>query len=436
MKTLYLECNMGAAGDMLAAALLELHPAPEEVIGRLNGMGLEGVEFSLEPAVKCGITGRHFCVRVDGATEESLDHSHDGHGHFHEEGEHSHHGHEEACEGGHSHHGHGEAYEGGHFHHEHHGLHDISRIVSHLGLPASVREDVMEVYRLIAEAESRVHGRPVEQVHFHEVGALDAVADVAAVCLLLHELAPDRILTSPIHVGSGQVRCAHGILPVPAPATEWLLRDIPSYGGSVRGELCTPTGAALLRYFSDEFGARPMMRVKKIGYGMGTKDFEQVNCVRAVWGETDENRESVVELRCNLDDMTPEGIGFAMERLLAAGALDVYTIPIGMKKNRPGILLTCMCHMEQREDMIRLLFWHTTTLGLRETVSNRYTLERSVDTVESAYGPVRVKRVSGWGAEREKAEYEDLARIAREQEISLQQAAEEVALFYRGAGRV
>ena len=426
MKTLYLECNMGAAGDMLAAALLELHPQPDEVVCRLNHIGLPGVEFFMEPSVKCGITGSHFRVCINGMEEKSADH---GHGH-HEYGQGT--GHFAGGQQEHMHEfetaGHGpDCHEytngpgAGHTAHEHHGLHEIGHIVSELDLPESVRKDIMAVYQLIAEAESKVHGRPVEQVHFHEVGALDAVADVAAVCLLLHELAPDRIIASPVHVGSGQVRCAHGILPVPAPATELLLRDIPSYGGSVWGELCTPTGAALLKYFCQEFDSRPVMRVKKTGYGMGKKDFEQANCIRAMWGETDGSKDSEIELRCNLDDMTPEGIGFAMECLMEAGALDVYTIPVGMKKNRPGVLLTCMCRMEQRKEMIRLLFLHTTTLGLRENVCSRYTLERSVDTLESIYGPVRMKRVSGWGAVREKAEYEDIARIAREQGISLQQ---------------
>ncbi|MCM1045740.1 MAG: nickel pincer cofactor biosynthesis protein LarC [Candidatus Gastranaerophilales bacterium] len=449
MKTLYLECNMGAAGDMLAAALLEQHPAPEEVIARLNRMGLHGVEFSLEPAVKCGITGSHFTVRVHGVEEAGMDdghghehgeHDHDGHDHAH--GDHDHdgrgdHAHRDHDHDGHDHehggHDHGDRDHGGHdhehgdhahgHHHAHHSLHDIEHILSHLEIPQTVREDAAAVYRLIAEAESQVHGRPVEQIHFHEVGTLDAVADVTAVCLLLHELSPDRIVASPVHVGCGQVRCAHGVLPVPAPATEWLLKDIPSYGGNVRGELCTPTGAALLRHFVQEFGPRPMMRVQKIGYGMGKKDFEQANCVRAILGEEQGQRDSVVELRCNLDDMTPEAIGFAMERLLDAGALDVYTTPIGMKKNRPGVLLSCMCRMEQREEMVRLLFQHTATLGIREEVCSRYTLERTIDTVESQYGSVRVKQVSGWGVDRKKAEYEDLARIAREQGISLSQAA-------------
>lgn len=419
MKTLYLECNMGAAGDMLTAALLELHPDPVGFVERLNALDLPGVCFRAEKTVKCGITGTHMAVTVNGQEEESLDTEH-VHEHSHEHGhQHDHdHSHEHEHDHGH-HHSHEHAH-----HHEHHGLHDIEHIVSHMKLPQKVEQDIISVYRLIAEAEGHVHGRPVTEVHFHEVGAIDAVADVAAVCLLLHELAPERIVASPIHVGSGQVRCAHGILPVPAPATAWILRDVPTYGGQVRGELCTPTGAALLKHFVQEFGNQPLMQVQKIGYGCGKKDFEQANCVRALWGETAENRDSILELRCNLDDMTPEAIGFATEELFAAGALDVFTIPVGMKKNRPGVLLTCMCRAEKREEMIRLLMLHTTTLGIRETVCNRYVLNRSVETVDTEFGTVRIKKASGWGVQREKPEYEDVAEIARKQGISLAQAVQ------------
>lgn len=253
------------------------------------------------------------------------------------------------------------------------------------------------------------------------MGTLDAVTDVVAVCWLIHDLAPQKILASPIHVGSGQVRCAHGILPVPAPATAHILQGVPTYGGSVQGELCTPTGAALLKHFVQAFGPSPVMRVEKIGYGMGKKDFEAANCVRAMLGETQETGETVVELCCNLDDMTPEALGFAQERLWEAGALDVSTIAVGMKKNRPGVMLICMCREEDREKMLSLLFAHTTTLGVRERLCNRYTLSRSQRTVETEYGPVRVKESAGWGVVREKPEYEDVARIAREKNMTLDQ---------------
>ncbi len=406
MRTLYFECNMGAAGDMLTAALLELHSDPVGFIQRLNGLGLPRVHFKAERVEKCGILGTHMAVTVDGVDEEGFAAAHD-HDHDHE-------------------HSHDHSHDHKHHHHEHHGLYEIEHLVSHLLLPDAVKADVLAVYRIIAEAESHAHGKPVEEIHFHEVGTLDAVADIVAVCLLIHELAPERIAASAVHVGSGHVHCAHGILPVPAPATAWILRDVPTYGGRVKGELCTPTGAALLKHFVQEFGDQPAMRVERIGYGCGTRNFEYANCVRAMLGETSGSTDGIVELRCNLDDMTPEAIAFAMERLFDAGALDVYTMPIGMKKNRPGVLLSCICHRELRDEMLRLIFMHTTTLGIRETEFIRHTLDRKLRKVRTEYGDVRIKCASGWGVQREKPEYEDLAAMAREHSISL--AAAEAAV--------
>ena len=402
MKTLYLECNMGAAGDMLAAALLELHPDPQGFVERMNRLGLPGVEFAAQPAVKCGITGTHVSVTIHGEEEESQD----VHLHAHE-------------------HDHGHT----HGHHHHAGLGDIRHILSHLEIPQEVRADAEGVYQLIAQAESRAHGRPVEEIHFHEVGTLDAVADVVAVCWLLHDLAPEQIVASPVHVGCGQVCCAHGILPVPAPATATILQGVPTYGGAVEGELCTPTGAALLKHFVQRFGPAPVMRVEKTGYGMGKKDFAAANCVRAMLGQSGSasGRETVLELCCNLDDMTGEALGFALEQLLEAGALDVFTQPIGMKKGRPGVLLTVLCREEDRERFVGLLFAHTTTLGVREHLCARYTLERSQETAETPWGPVGRKVSTGWGVTRNKPEYEDLARIAREQGLSLEQVRSQLS---------
>ena len=430
MKTLYLECNMGAAGDMLTAALLELHPDPQGFVERMNRLGLPGVVFAAQPAVKCGITGTQVSVTVGGEEEEShdvplhshvhetaQDEAHPGHAHDHV------HGHDHDHEHEHTH-GHEHTHEHGHGHHHHAGMGDIRHILSHLDIPQPVRQDAEAVYQLIAQAESHAHGRPVEEIHFHEVGTLDAVTDVVAVCWLLHDLAPEQIVASPVHVGCGQVRCAHGILPVPAPATAYILQGVPTYGGSVQGELCTPTGAALLKHFVQRFGSSPVMRVEKTGYGMGKKDFEAANCVRAMLGQTQEESTAIAQLACNLDDMTPEALGFAQERLWEAGALDVTTAPIGMKKNRPGVQLTCLCRLEDREKLVSVLFAHTTTLGVRESLCTRYTLARSQRTVETEHGPVRVKEARGWGVTREKPEYEDVAKIAREQGLTLDQVKE------------
>lgn len=422
MKTLYLDCGMGAAGDMLTAALLELCPDKESFIRKMNHLGLPGVEVKAEPAVKCGITGTHISVVVNGEEEESVDacgHSHDGHEHSHGEHEHGHDDHDHS----HSHDGH-EHNHGAHTHHHHANMAGISHIISHLELPDEVKQDVEAVYRLIAEAESHAHGMPVDQIHFHEVGTMDAVADVAGVCLLIHELGVEQIFASPVHVGSGHVRCAHGVLPVPAPATAHILQGVPIYSTAIKGELCTPTGAALLKHFVKEFRAMPVMTVSKAGYGMGKKEFERANCVRAFLGETGEDGSEVVELSCNIDDMTAEDLGFAQERLFEAGALEVYTIPVGMKKNRPGILLTCMCREADREKMAEVMFRHTTTIGIRESVSRRFTLHRRAEVKNTSLGQVRVKMSSGYGVSRRKMEYEDLAAIARERGLSLAEVRE------------
>ena len=384
---------MGAAGDMLMAALYELLEDKQAFLDMMRSLGLPGIEISAEPAVKCGITGTHMKVLVHGS--EELDALHD---HLHE------HAHE------HSH---------DHEHHHHTDLHEIEHLLSHLDLPQTVRDDALGVYHRIAEAESKVHGSPIDQIHFHEVGTLDALADVVGVCLLMHLLAPEKVYASSVHVGCGQVKCAHGILPVPAPATALLLAGVPIYGGAIQGELCTPTGAALLTHFVTKFGELPAMRLLKSGYGMGTKDFPAANCVRAMLGEQDAPTEEILELSCNLDDCTGEAIGFAMERLLDAGALDVYWTSVGMKKNRPGILLTCMCRPLDREKMVKLLFKHTTTLGVRESAFRRYTLSRESKTIQTPDGDIRVKVSTGYGVTREKPEFEDLAKIARETGKSL-----------------
>lgn len=405
MKTLYLDCSMGAAGDMLAAALLELLPDPDAFVAELNALAIPDVKFSRETSVKCGITGTHLQVTVHGEEEGAHDHHH-AHSHDH------HHDH------AHAHH-----HDHAHSHHHHASLHDIEHIVrGHLSLPATVADNVMAVYRLIADAESKAHGKPVSEIHFHEVGTMDAIADITAVCLLMHRLAPDEIIVSPVHVGSGQVHCAHGILPVPAPATATILQDVPIYGGSIQGELCTPTGAALLKHFANSFGDMPVMRTSAIGYGMGKKDFPAANCVRALLGERSAASDDVIELCCNIDDMTGEAIGYAFDKLFAAGALDVYTIPIGMKKSRPGHLLHVICREADKDALVRALFAHTTTIGIRENRFRRYTLDRHIETIETADGPVRRKCSTGYGVSREKFEHDDLARIADAQGLSLREA--------------
>ena len=401
---LHLELNMGAAGDMLMAALYELLPHPQAFIDKLRSLDLPGITIEAEPSEKCGIRGTHMRVRVHGIDEVSLDiepHSHSvkrhGEPHIHAPYAHAPHVAESLS------------------------YHAILDKIATLSISEKAKCDARAVYALIADAEATVHGTTPEHLHFHEVGTLDALADIVGVCLLIDLLDVDEITASPVHVGSGSVRCAHGVLPVPTPATALILLGVPVYGGRIKGELCTPTGAALLRHFVARFGETPTMRVTKIGYGMGTKDFESANCIRAFLhgGNSSGKTDEVVELYCNLDDMTGEAIGFACEALLSDGALDVFTTAITMKKSRPATLLTVLCKPADEERLTREIFRHTTTLGVRGAIRQRSVLTRSFSKRKTRYGTVRVKIAEGYGVRREKPELDDLARLARENDISI-----------------
>lgn len=501
MKAIYFECNMGAAGDMLMAALLELCDDKQKFLDRLNAAGIDDVVVSVERSEKCGIIGTRVNVAVGGRVEESGDnyhyehdhdfdfnndnddehHAHHNHNnnsndthddkHHHEQHHHNnnhadeHHHHHAHSHDEHHHHEHDEHHhEHDHDHHhkkhehhkhEHNDYNTITKIINTLNVSDYVKQNALSIYKLIADAESKAHGVPVDKIHFHEVGEKDAIADIVGVCMLMEEIAPAVVYTSPINLGSGHVRCAHGVLPVPAPATAHILQHAPIYSDQTVGELCTPTGAAILKHFTKKFRGMPMLSVAKVGYGMGKKNFKKANCVRAYMGElvqvvSDDINEYVielasdiddvqtqsgatthatksvnpppahlVELSCNLDDMTPEAIAFAQEILLREGALDVWTAAIGMKKSRPGMMLSCLCHNDAREKMLALIFKHTTTLGIRESTVRRHTLQREMLELETEWGPVKIKTSFGYGVERSKAEYDDVARIAREKDLSM-----------------
>lgn len=392
MKTIYLECNMGAAGDMLMSALYEICDQKEWFLYKMNEVFAPyHVTLSATPSTKCGITGTHMTVTVDGVEESA-----DGHAQT------------DDSEASHT--------------HTHTDYASLCEKIASFDLPAEVKEDAEAIYHLLGEAEAKVHGTTIEQIHFHEVGTLDALADIVGCALLIGLIAPEQILASPLHVGNGFVRCAHGVLPVPAPATAELLRGIPFYSGSVTGELLTPTGAAILKYYVTRFFPMPAITTQMIGYGMGAKDFEFANCVRAFLGDTvsyltPEEEESfscddtVLSISCNIDDMTGEALGLATEIFMAAGALDVYTIPVQMKKNRPGILLTCLCEPDDREKFTGLFFLHTSTRGVRYQLYERAKLESTFETKKTSYGNIRIKKSSGYGIEKEKPEFEDLKSV-------------------------
>ena len=403
MKTLYIECNMGAAGDMLLASLAELTGDVKACGEMLNSLGIPDVTYDFEKSVKCGIEGTHARVVALGVEEDEHLHEHGEHHHEHSH-EHDHHEH--------THEEHVHTHEHEHHHHHTH-MSDIENIINGLNVSDKVKSDALAVYALIAEAESRAHGKPVTEIHFHEVGTMDAVADIVGVCVLMELIGADRIVASPLATGFGQVRCAHGILPVPAPATASIIEGIPTYSGNVEGELLTPTGAALLKHFAGSFGPRPAMAISKTGYGMGKKDFEKANMLRTFLGEEqNEDDDKVIEMSCNVDDMTGEEIGYATGVLMNSGALDVFTTPVYMKKNRPGILITCIVRPEDKEKFAKLIFENTTTIGIRYTAMDRFRLSRREEKVMTKFGEVSVKVSEGFGVTKAKPEYDDMAGLA------------------------
>lgn len=397
MKILYLDLGMGAAGDMLAGALADLLPAGSNPAAMVEALGIPDAEISFERIERSGICGGYFRVLVDGKSEDSVCKRH-----------------EHSSASGHHHHG-----------DERH-MEDIERIVAGLSACDEIKFEIMEVYKLIAEAESRAHGVEVTDVHFSEVGRTDAIADIAAVCLFMRELAPDKIIASPVRTGSGTVMCAHGTVPVPAPATLNLLEGIPAYAGDIAEEMCTPTGAALIRHFASDFAPMPLMRINSCGYGMGTKDFGTANCLRAIIGETfgacTEGEDFVCELSCNVDDMTGEEAAFALERIMEAGALDVYIGQIIMKKSRPGLLISVLCRTCDREKIGAEIFKHTSTIGIRSQLIRRLIMERSFESREYDGFSLRLKSSEGFGSRREKYEFGNLAKLAKERNISLGEA--------------
>lgn len=395
---------------MLNAALLDLIDDKEDFLDEFRKLGIPDVKVELTRTQKCSVTGSHLSVTVKGVEEVSedvslntQDHDHDHeHGHHHDHDHHHDHEHEH------------------HHHHEHSSYQSICEKIDLFPVPDGVKKNAKEIYESIAMAEAEVHNSDITQIHFHEVGSMDAIVDVLMFCMLMDKVNPDKVIVSPVHVGSGTVRCAHGILPVPAPATALILKDVPIYGGKISGELCTPTGAALLKHFADEFGDMPAMRLDRVGYGMGNKDFPVANCVRAFLGSTSESEE-IFEIDFNVDDMTAEEVSFAVDRIFEAGAREVFTTSVQMKKGRSGLLITALVGGSHKMDVVTAIFRHTSTIGMREKKINRYVLDRTIETESTVYGEIRKKVSSGYGVRKEKYEYDDLERIAKENSLSIKE---------------
>ncbi len=377
MRILYFDCPAGLSGDMTLGALLDLGVDRAAFEAELQKLGMAGeYELHIHRDQKLGITGT--AVHVHLAHDH---HEHEGHDHDH--------------------------------HHHHRRLKDILELINGSALTQTVKDKASAMFTLLAEAEGKVHGVAPDEVHFHEVGAVDSIVDIVGACICLDILKPDRIVFSPLNTGSGRVKCAHGLMPVPAPATAELLTGVQSYTDGTMSELTTPTGALIARVFADGYGPRPQMTIEKTGYGLGFKDFEFPNAARVFLGsDAAGEAQTVTVIECNIDDMTGEAMAYALERVFAAGALDAFYTPIIMKKNRPAQRLTAICANNKRTDVERIILVETTTLGVRSYEARRTTLLRRIETVATPLGDVRVKIAQGPAGPKIAPEYEDCRCIA------------------------
>ena len=393
MKLAYFDCFSGISGDMTLGALVDAGVSADVLRSDLRTLQVPGWELTTEKVWKNGMSATH--VRVK--TEDQ---------------------------------------------HKHRSLSTILEILKISQLAPPVRERASAIFQKLGEAEAHVHDAPLEKVHFHEVGAVDAIVDIVGACIGFHALGIERFACSPLNVGGGTAKMAHGVLPVPAPATARLLQGAPTFSNGVQRELVTPTGAAIVTTLCDSFGPQPPMTVSAIGYGAGTADLEgQPNVVRIMIGESAEKSvhaldEEISIIEANLDDMNPQIYGYVVEKALLAGALDVYTTALQMKKNRPGTLLTILCHPQDAEALTSLIFAETTTFGVRTHRAQRRALPREWVNVSTSYGDVRIKLSRSSGQVLHVApEYDDCRKLAVEKQVPLQQVINEALRSYEAGGK-
>jgi pyridinium-3,5-bisthiocarboxylic acid mononucleotide nickel chelatase len=410
LVTYHLDCSSGIAGDMFLGACLDLGLPLDvlaEVVARL---GLPGVSVEARKAARGGFAGTRFRVLVDGEPLEGPDpeEAESQRGHHHDHKDYNDHNDRNDPR---VHHGHRD--DRSHHHGPTRGLAEIRDLIQGSTLPESVKERATRLFLRLGEAEAKAHGMPIERVHFHEVGAIDSIVDLVGAAAAFEHLAPERLTCGPVNVGGGRVKIAHGEVPVPAPATAELLRGVPIHGGE-GGELTTPTGAVILAELVDEFVDLPAMVLEGVGYGLGKRDLpHQLNAVRLLRGRAGEANAEVMVVECEVDDLSGEGFGFLMERLLGAGALDVYFTPVQMKKSRPGTLVTLLCRRRQLAELSGLLLAESGSLGCRYHAAARLEAEREILEVQTAFGSVRIKRAHLDGRPLTAApEFEDCRRLA------------------------
>ena len=436
MRIAYLECFSGISGDMFLGALVEAGVSAtllEETVAALN----VGARLEISKVLRSGISATKVDVWI---SDQEKDRPRDGESSFHE---HAHAQPGMAVPHAHQHdHAHEHSLEesGRHHHNEHaHGRHlsEIRRIISDAGIEERAKQRALAIFQALGEAEAKIHNLPIEKIHFHEVGAVDAIVDITCAAVASYALGVDEWICSPVNVGGGTVQCAHGRLPVPAPATVELLKGIPIYSGGVDKELTTPTGAAIVRILASGFGGVPAYKIQATGYGAGTRDFSgHANVLRLTIGESIESSRAVTPelvsvLEANLDDLNPQVFGYVMDKLLEAGALDVFGTPVQMKKNRPGMLLTVLARTEDAQRLTKIVFAETTTLGIRMREERREVLLRRAETVQTKWGEVHMKIANLNGSVTNYApEYEDCRRIASDNGVPLKSVMQEAIRIY------
>jgi uncharacterized protein (TIGR00299 family) protein len=423
-KVLYFDCFAGASGDMILGALIDAGVPLDELQAALGSLMIPGYRLTADRVLRSGLSATKFRLH-----EASRAHADEPAGE-HEHGAGDEPGHDREHEHGHEHgheHPHGRVQDPGHAHaaHEHRSLDEINRLIEGSALSAAGRSRAVELFRRLAEAEAEIHQMPVERVHLHEVGALDSIVDIVGAVFAMEWMGADRVLASPLNLGGGMVKSAHGVFPVPAPATVRLLAGVPVYSSGVQMETVTPTGALLVTAYAEGYGPLPAMRVDRAGYGAGDRDLAGTpNVFRVLVGE-DEGEvpgERVVTIECEIDDMNPQIFGVLMDRLYAAGAAEVFYTAVQMKKNRPGTLLSVVAKPELRDRLSAILFRESTTIGVRYQELNRACLERELVLVETPVGPVQFK-IARRGSEVMNAspEFEDCARLAAERGLSVKE---------------
>lgn len=411
MKVLYFDCFSGISGDMTLGALLDLGVSQEHLVESLKALKLEGeYHLDIRKELKNGIMG----TRVDVVLHHEIQHEHmreHEHEHSHEHGHHHHH--DEAAAA----HIHSHSHE-----HVHRSYKSIVEMIEGSTLNEHVKALSKDIFTVIGEAEGKIHGKPLEEVHFHEVGAVDSIVDIVGAAICIDALKPDQIIFSKIPLSKGFVKCQHGMFPLPAPACLEILKDVPVYFTDVKFELVTPTGAGIIKALSDGFDDSGDMTIEKIGYGLGKKTYEKPNVLRVYLYDKKKLNNKVVEIDTNIDDMTGEQLGFVMEQLLDAGALDVYFTDIQMKKNRPGVKLSVLCGVDKQSEITKLLLTHTSTFGIRYKLMERDILDREFIELPLKHGIVRCKvgKLNG-NIIKIIPEYEDCKRLAKMQNIPISQ---------------